>query len=380
MIEASFPAVLEPPRFAEARAALRPCELTVVVPTFNEGRNVERLVEKLKACLGDTAWQAIFVDDDSPDGTSDIVKRLAAGDNRIQCLRRIRRRGLAGAVIEGAMASAAPYVAVIDGDLQHDETLLPAMLDALREGRADLVIGSRYLDGAGPVDGLPPLRRLGSQAASWFGRLALTAPVTDPVSGFFMIRRTAIEAVAPRLSPDGFKILFDIIASQPSPLRIVELPYGFRERADGASKMDGRVALDYLGLVLAKRTHDLISPRMLVFGLVGASGLVVHLAVLHGLFDAGLGFAWAQLAAALTAMTSNYLINNAITYRDRRKKGAALILGYLKFCALCSVGLAANVAVAAMLHEHVPVWWLAGASGAAVGSLWNYVSTSVAVW
>lgn len=353
------------------------CELTIVVPTFNERSNVAVLASRLSRGLAGVNWQAIFVDDDSPDGTAQAVKDIAATDRRIQCLRRVNRRGLAGAVIEGALASAAPYVAVIDGDLQHDETLLPLMLETLREGRADLVVGSRYvLDG--DARGLDRFRRLGSRAAAWFGRKMLPTPISDPVSGFFMIRREIFESVAPRLSPQGFKILFDIVASRRRPLRVVELPYGFRERASGASKMDGRVVLDYLGLVLARRTHDLVSPRALSFALIGGTGVGVHLIVLRNLL--GIGFARAQLAAALLAMTSNYLLNNAITYRDRRKRGLEAMAGYFKFCLLCAVGLAANVAVAAMTHEHLPVWWAAGLAGAGVGALWNYTTTSLAVW
>jgi dolichol-phosphate mannosyltransferase len=353
-------------------------ELTVVAPTFNERANVARLVEKLEACLAGVAWEVIFVDDNSPDGTAAAVKAIAAHDGRVRCLRRVGRRGLAGAVIEGALASAAPYVAVIDADMQHDETLLPRMLAILRGGEADLVVGSRYLAAEGLAQGFSPARKLGSQIATALGRKALKAKVSDPVSGFFMIRREAIDRVADRLEPTGFKILFDLIASQSEPLRIRELPYAFQARTAGESKLDGRVALEYVGLVAAKLSGDLISPRMIFFGLVGLSGVGVHMAVLWA--AQGLGFTYAQALAAVTAMTSNYLVNNAITYRDRRLKGWRLLSGYLKFCALCAVGLAANVAVGAELHADGFAWPIAGLAGAACGAGWNYVSTFLGVW
>ncbi len=354
--------------------------LTVVIPTFNERDNVPVLLARLGRTLGGVAWQIIVVDDDSPDGTASVVKAIAAADGRVSCLRRVGRRGLAGAVVEGIMAASAPIVAVIDADLQHDETLLPAMLEHLRADRADLVIGSRYLRPGAVALGLSPMRRAGSRLAAWLARRVLKTEVSDPVSGFFMVRRNVVEAVAPRLSSHGFKILFDIIASQPAPLRILELPYDFAQRRAGESKFDGRVAADYLSLVMARLTGDLIPPRAVMFGLVGASGLIVHLAVLRLCQGLGARFAAAQLIAALTAMTSNYLINNAVTYRDRRLAGAALLTGYLRFAGLCAIGLIANVAVAGLVHRLTPAWWLAGAAGALFGAAWNYVSTSVAVW
>ncbi len=365
----------------------------MIVPTFNERANVARVVERLRVVLNGVRWQAIFVDDDSPDGTAEAVKEIAAIDPRIQCIRRVRRRGLAGAVVEGALASAAPYVGVIDGDLQHDETLLPRMLEVLRSGEADLVVASRYLDAPAVAEGLSPVRSLGSRFANRLGRMVLRQQVSDPVSGFFMIRRELVDGVAPRLATEGFKILFDLIASQPRALRIVELPYSFRERKAGGSKLDNRVVVDYLGLLLSKLSGGLVPTRALMFGLVGGSGMVVQLAALQGFLaiETALSkapaahattaqFTLAQFAASMVAMTSNYLINNEVTYRDRRQRGVGLLFGYLKFCALCSIGLAANLAVSSSLYRLYPVPLAAGAAGALFGALWNYVSTAAAVW
>ena len=363
---------------AVAPASAPGAELTVIAPTFNERDNVATLVARLDAALVGVRWEAIFVDDDSPDGTGEVVEAIAASDARIRRLRRVGRRGLAGAVIEGALASAAPFVAVIDADLQHDETLLPRMLAVLRAGEADLAVGSRYLDAAGPDAGLSPLRRWGSGLATALGRLALKSEVSDPVSGFFMVRREAFDRVAGRLEPSGFKILFDLIASQPTQLRIKELPYAFRARTAGESKLDGRVVIEYLGLVAAKLSGDLIKPRMVFFALVGLSGVVVHMSVLT--LAHGLRFWVAQSVAAITAMTSNYLVNNAVTYRDRRLERWGLVTGYLRFLARGAVSLIANVAVAAELHVHGLPWPLAGLGGAVCGAVLNYVSAFVGVW
>jgi dolichol-phosphate mannosyltransferase len=355
-------------------------ELTVVAPAFNEVENMAPLVSRVQRALVGVAWQLIIVDDNSPDGTADTAKALAMADPRIVCLRRVGRRGLAGAVIEGALASAAPYIAVIDADLQHDETLLGTMLDALRTDRCDLVIGSRYIGSGSAEAGFSGVRAAGSRLATWLARLVLKAEVSDPVSGFFMIRRSAIDRVVSKLSSQGFKILFDIIASQPEPLRIVELPYQFAEREAGESKLDKRVVVEYLGLILSRLSGNVVPPRALLFFLVGASGLVVNLAALKLGIGLRLDFAAAQAIAAITAMTSNYLINNQVTYRDRRLRGLRLITGYFRFFALCSVGLIANVAVADLVNQYLPVWWIAGIAGAIFGAVWNYVSTSLAVW
>ncbi len=365
-----------------ARGSRAPIELTVVSPTFNEKANIRPLARKLHDALAGVEWEVIFVDDNSPDGTADEVKALAAEDSRVRCIKRIGRRGLAGAVLEGAMASAAPYVVVIDADLQHDETILPKMLQSMRDGSTDLVIATRYLEPEGMAQGLSAARQRGSRLATWLSRLVLKTDISDPVSGFFMARREVWERAGPKLSTEGFKVLFDIIASHPGPLRVAETPYRFRDRLEGESKLDSRVVVDYLGLILTKATNDVVPARAILFCVVGASGIVVNLVALAILrrTEVALAFASAQFIAALIAMTSNYLINNAVTYHDRRKRGWALLSGYLRFCAACSAGLFVNVAVASFLHERLPITLVAGAIGAAFGAVWNYVTTALTVW
>ena len=363
-----------------ADGAMPPFELTIVAPAFNEAANLAMLAAKLDRALAGVRWQLIIVDDDSPDGTAAAAKALALADGRVSCLRRLRRRGLAGAVIEGVMASAAPFVAVMDADLQHDETLLPAMLAVLREDRADIVIGSRYVGEGSANAGLSAVRGVGSRLANRLARVVLRAEVTDPVSGFFMVKRPVFDEAAPKLSDQGFKILFDLIASRASPARILELPYSFSARQAGESKLDAMAVSDYLGLIVSRLSGNLVPPRALLFFVVGASGLAIHLTILRIGLALGLAFAWAQTVAAVTAMTSNYLVNNEITYRDRRLRGVKLLIGYLRFCALCGVGLIANVAVADLAQRHLHLWWVAGFVGAVFGAVWNYVSTSLAVW
>jgi dolichol-phosphate mannosyltransferase len=345
----------------------RPAELSVIVPTFNEA-------------LSGIAWEVIFVDDNSPDGTTAVVRKLAETDRRVRCIRRIGRRGLSGAAIEGILASSAHAVAVMDGDMQHDESLLPRMLDNIRKGD-DLVVATRYTDGGAMDAGFSGFRKKASQAATGLATRVLGITVSDPMSGFFMMRRAAFDEVAPDLSTQGFKILLDLIASRPGQLKISELPFHFRARAAGESKLDTLVATEYVALLLAKMTGDWVSLRFVTFTLIGLTGLVVHLAALRfGLVSMRLGFDWAQIFASVVAMTWNFFLNNMLTYRDRRLRGARLITGLLSFYAICSFGMFANVGVAQMIYRQEPVWWLAGVAGALMSAVFNYAASSSITW
>ena len=355
-------------------------QLSVVVPTFNERENVTTLLRRLETALAAVAWEVIFVDDNSPDGTWDVVRDLARQDSRVRCIRRIGRRGLSGACIEGILASSAPCAAVIDADLQHDETQLPKMLALLQGGEFDLVIGSRYIEG-GSADSFNRHRAGASALATEVAKRALKVEVADPMSGFFMIRRDRFEELASQLSTQGFKILLDVVATAHGALRIKEIPYTFGSRLHGESKLDSMVALDFLGLVLAKLTHDVVSLRFLLFAMVGSLGLVVHLAALYVALEIfHVPFAGAQACGALCAMTSNFILNNFLTYRDQRLKGFAVLRGLLLFYLVCSVGLLANVGVAFSVYDQEPIWWLAGAAGALMGVVWNYAMSGLFVW
>src|SRR6202051_4481862 len=319
------------PRHENPPQAVASPQLSVVVPTFNERDNVTVLFRRLEAVLAGIAWEVIFVDDNSPDGTSDVVRGLARQDSRVRCIRRIGRRGLSGACIEGILASSAPCAAVIDADLQHDETQLSKMLALLQGGEFDLVVGSRYVEG-GSADSFNRQRAGASALATEVARRVLRVKIADPMSGFFLIRRERFEQLAPQLSTQGFKILLDIVATAHGNLRVKEIPFTFGSRLHGESKLDSMVALDFLGLVLAKLTHDVVSLRFLLFAMVGSIGLFVHFAALFIALEVfELPFPEAQACGALLAMTSNFILNNFLTYRDQRLKGFAILRGPLLF-------------------------------------------------
>ena len=353
-------------------------ELSVIVPTFKESANIALLVDRLDAALEGIEWEVIFVDDDSPDGTTDVVKQLAARNHRVRCLRRVSRRGLAGACIEGMLSSAAPYVAVMDADLQHDETLLPRMLTTLQRGENDLVVGSRYIAG-GNASVLSKRRNLLSRAAGSLARALTRVELTDPMSGFFMMRRDRFDPIAGSLSERGFKILLDIVLTSKGALRIVEEPYIFGSRLYGESKLDAQVALDFLGLLLTKLTGGAVTPRFLSYALVGAIGLVVHLVALR-ISLLSVSFEVAQTIATFVAMTGNFLLNNSLTFRDARLSGWPMLKGLLLFYAVSSVGALTNVGVASWIYGYQPTWWVAGLAGALMGVVWNYSMSSLLVW
>jgi dolichol-phosphate mannosyltransferase len=355
-------------------------ELSVVVPAFNESANVPVLIDRLRRVLGDTNWEVIFVDDDSPDGTAAVAKRIGAEDARVRCIRRIGRRGLSGACLEGMLASQATYVAVMDADLQHDETLLMPMLSVLRGGQTDLVVGTRYAEG-GSSEAFAAHRQQISLLATRMARSILGVRLTDPMSGFFMMRRDAFDALAPKLSTQGFKLLLDIVATADEDLRTAELPYEFRERQHGESKLDARVAFDFVGLVLAKATNDVVSLRFVFFSLVGLVGVAVHFLVLAlGVEALGLRFGWAQTLATMTAIAGNFVLNNAFTYRDQRLTGRRFVTGLLSFYVVSLIGAISNVGVGNWLFSSQQTWWLAGLGGALMGLVWNYVVASLVVW
>jgi dolichol-phosphate mannosyltransferase len=366
---------------SDAAAAPARQTLSVVVPTYREAANVPVLFERLKTVLDGLPWEMVVVDDDSPDGTADIAYRIAARDSRMRCLKRVNRVGLAGAVIEGWLCSSADFVAVIDGDLQHDEKILPEMYRALASGGCDLAIGTRVADERIP-GGLSPARQKLSNLGAWFFRQVAGVKVSDPMSGFFMTRREIVGDYASRLSPDGFKILVDLILCANGALKIAEIPFVFRKREAGESKLSPIVGFDFLGLVAHHASGGLLPIRFVLFALIGCSGLVVHLGVLYVLVSwlGGEQFALSQSFATLTAMASNFVLNNEITYRAYRYRGFGMIGGFLLFALLCSVGAVANVNIAYWVFQWENVWWAAGIAGAAVGVVWNYAASTTFVW
>ncbi len=356
--------------------------LGIVLPTRNERDNLASLVERIEGALGPDGWEVIVVDDDSPDGTADAAREIARADSRVRVLQRFGRRGLASAAIEGMCASAAPFIAVMDADHQHDPALLPAMLAAVESSEADIAVASRFVAGGSAAGLSSETREKGSRLANRLARKVTGVELTDPMSGYFLLRAEALRAVAPRLSGIGFKILLDLLATSDPPLRVKEVPLTFAERRAGESKLDGAVAFEFLVGLYDRSFGRVVPSRFALFGTVGALGVAVHMAVLTTLYRfAGEGFALATVFATFAAMTFNFWLNNQLTYRDARLTGLKAVLkGWAGFCATCAVGALANVATATLLQGRGVHWVLAALAGIVIGSVWNYALSSRFVW
>jgi dolichol-phosphate mannosyltransferase len=364
-----------------SRAGTALVDLAIIVPTLNERGNLRPLLDRLERALAGIRWEVIFVDDDSRDGSIDVLRHLQQRLPQVRAIQRVGRRGLSSACIEGMLASAAPYLAVMDADLQHDETILPEMMRRLQQSDLDIVIGSRFVPGGNAKAGFSRWRLQLSQLGSSVSRMISGAGLADPMSGFFMLRRSFLEQTVRRLSGHGFKILLDLFASSPREVRFAEVPYTFRQRHAGESKLDSVVMLEYLTLIGDKLLGEYVPIRFVIFVLVGLFGVLVHLTML-ALFFKGMELAFypAQVLATLIAMTFNFNLNNLLTYRDRRLRGRGLIYGHLSFYLVCSIGAIANFQIAEMLYDMRVPWALAGLLGAVVGAVWNYGVSSTFTW
>jgi dolichol-phosphate mannosyltransferase len=355
-------------------------DLAIVLPTFNESGNVGLLADRLANALGGIHYEIIFVDDDSPDGTANVVRNLARQHDNVRVLQRIGRRGLASACIEGILAASAPFVAVMDADLQHDESVLPEMLRRIRDDNLDLVVASRNIAG-GSMGEFASWRVKLSQLGKHLSLMGAEHELSDPMSGFFMVRFSAFERFAHRLSAIGFKILLDIVLSAGPGLRIGEVPYRFRLREHGESKLDFMVGLEYFELLVDKHLGDLVNVRFVLFGMVGALGVGVHLVILRAFLHLGsLSFATCQGITTFIVMILNFVLNNSVTYRDRRLRGWAFFGGLLTFCLACGLGVAANVSIANEAYRRGVPWVLAALIGLVFTAVWNFGVTSMTTW
>ncbi len=357
-------------------------QLAIILPTLNERENLAPLITRLDTALGGITWEAIIVDDNSADGTADAARALALADPRIRVIERFGRRGLASAVVEGACATAAQYVAVMDADHQHDPALLPAMLADVSGGKADIVVASRFMPGAdaGGLEGVG--RENASRLANRLACKLTGTELTDPMSGYFLLETERLRSLAPRLSGIGFKILLDILSASAEPLRITEIPLHFAGRRSGQSKLDRTIAFEFLVGLYDRLLGRFVPTRFALFATVGAVGVGVHMAVLALLYlMAGSGFILAQALATFAAMSFNFWLNNQLTYADRRLRGTGAVLrGWLGFCATCAVGALANIALAGLLEARGVHWMLAAGAGIVIGAVWNYALSSRFVW
>lgn len=355
-------------------------DLAVVVPTYQERGNVGEFIARLASALEGLRWELTFVDDDSPDGTAEAVREWALRDRRIRLIHRIGRRGLSSACIEGILATSANYIAVMDADMQHDESMLPRMLERLRQEFLDIVVGTRNADG-GSMGEFSARRVMLSRMGERVSRAVCRCQLSDPMSGFFVVRRSYFLEVVRHLQGNGFKILVDMLASSPRPVQFAEVGYEFRNRKQGESKLCVNTSVEYLLLVASKWTGGRIPVRFAAFAIVGTIGLATHLVFLATmLYGFHLHFIAAQAIATTVAMVENFFLNNLITYGDRSLRGMRLLSGLASFCLACSFGAWANVIIARSLYVNGMPWYAAGIIGTVLSAVWNYTVTSLFTW
>ena len=364
------------------RITLNKPNLSIVIPTYNERENISKILEKLRKTLRNVKYEIIFVDDNSPDGTSDEVKAFMQKSPNINLIHRIGRRGLSGAVIEGIFASNSSLVAVMDCDLQHDETKLLGMLELFKQNNSlDLVIGSRFTENGEISDrAFSKFRELGSKLVTTIIKKLLNINSTDPLSGFFMVKRDSFLMHSNNLQTQGFKILADFLVTSGKTIKVKEVGYRFKNRVSGESKMSLLTALELISLVLSQIFGGKISIRFILFCMVGVSGIFVQLATTGLLMLFSNGFSTSQTVGIVMAMTSNYFLNNYITFQERRLKSIAFFQGLLSFYLICSLGAFANIAVATYLFSLSSNWLVSSFAGAVFGAVWNFTLSSNFTW
>jgi len=329
--------------------------VTVVTPTYNEAENVPILIDELHRALDGIPHEIVVADDDSPDRTWEVAERIAAEDPSVRVMRRFHDKGLSAAVLDGMSVARGSYLAVIDADLQHDATALPAMLHEIRSGRADVCVGSRSTAGGGYGD-WSASRRFVSWVATLIARLFLRVSVSDPMSGFFVISGDAYARTAPSINPRGFKILLEFIGRNRD-LRVSEVGYTFRNREHGETKLNRSVIRAYLLGVAELRLGRQIDPVFLLYVLVGIVGLGVNSLVFTiaeavgvprvttGLNEALDPIEGSFLLSVMVSILVLFVLNNEFTFWEERYRGWKLVPAFGVFFVMSLIGTLVHVAV-----------------------------------
>ncbi len=368
-------------------------DLSLVICTLNEGAAIRSVIEEITQTLAGIKHEIIVVDDNSTDATQSEVLDLAKTLPHVRLHVRLTERGLSSAAIKGWDIARGQYLGVMDGDGQHDPQAILALANMIMKGDKDLVCVSRYIGGTDT--GLSFIRDLGSKAATAATGLVLSVPLTDPMSGCFMMTRDYYMSARPKLTGVGFKILVDVAASSSIKPRFGEVKAALRQRQGGQSKLDLRVVLDLGALLVEKATKGFLPARFVLFAGVGVTGVFVYGAVLyvcHYLFRGNEpipfyrfrhvdGDTLSYCLAIWVSMTSNFFINNSITFRDKRLKGWGLLRGLMSFYVACSIGAVFSLFLSMYMKDKLGIhWFVAGVSAALMSSVWNYWASALISW
>ncbi len=355
--------------------------LSIVLPTYNEAENLPVICDRIARTLTFTDYEIIVADDNSPDMTWEIGIKIAKDSGNIRVLRRMLRRGLSAACIDAVQAAMGKFIVVMDADLQHDESLIEQLLQALKDG-ADVALASRFATGASAHGLLSPFRKFLSLFGIRVASLVLGRELSDPLTGFFAIRRDVFLRLLPRLSDSGFKILFDLLYVDRS-LKVAELGFHFAPRLNGYSKLTASIIWQFVAYLGEKFTFGLVPARLVSFLAVGLSGVLFHFLTLlsYRHFISSEVFWHGQLFATLVAFLTNFMLNNALTFRDKQLRGYRYFLGLAVFAATSSVGILGNISVSGYLNSVGSQGLaLSALAGILVDSIWKFVVAERVIW
>ncbi len=358
--------------------------ISIVIPTFNEVENIIPLLKKLTLIVNNFEYEIIVVDDDSPDGTSNAVNKYMQFNKKIKLITRIGRSGLSSAIKEGLIFAQGKYLLVLDGDGQHHPSFILNMLEAIKKDKSDIVIGSRFLN-TSKLEGLSNERSLGSKIANKMARISLHknySKLTDYLSGCFCVEKEITKKFIRKIEVNGFKFLYELLSLSKGELAVNEVPLIFKERRFGNSKLDIAIVWDFLISIIHNLTLRILPRRAISFGLVGISGVFVQLFITSFLVEIfRIDFYNALPFAVIFAATSNFLINNQVTFRSDRLKDLALLIGLLKFLIVASLPIIANVGITTAFYKYITADTLiAQIAGIGIVYAWNYLASSSFVW
>jgi dolichol-phosphate mannosyltransferase len=359
--------------------------LSVILPTFNEAENIPTIVKDIEKALSTWEYEIIVVDDNSPDGTWHIARELGKNHPAVRVIRRVGRRGLSSAVIEGFLAARGDIFIVADADGQHDLRLIPAIAEAVKSG-AGIALGSRYVEG-GSVGQWDERRHLLSKIATSMAIRLCKVRVSDPMSGFFGISRDAFEEILPRLNPKGFKILLDLLVHAPRSLVAREIPFTFGARTHGESKLSRRVQIEFLEYLYEAAFGRFIPLTLVQYCVVGTIGVAINLLtfwLISSLFPwfmtESLSVSPPVLLGIEAAIIASFYLNNAWTFSHVKLQGMRAVFGFLRYNIICAFGALTNIAVIFLLYRGGASEITSLTVGAFVGMVWNYTISLLFTW
>ena len=354
--------------------------ISILIPTYNEALNIKILIDRISHCLKKIDWEIIFVDDNSPDKTSEKIEYFTKTQSNIKVVNRLNERGLAGAVITGLKYCKFQNIIVMDADLQHDPIYIPKLIKRIEKDDATIVIASRYFQSS-TIEDFHFMRKIVSKLTIKIFNMFSYKKLTDPMSGFFIIKKDFFINLSKQLSKDGYKILADIILNGPKTITVSEISLGFKKRNAGQSKMNLRVLWDFLLIIAYCVLKNYVPRKYLSYIFVGCLGLLTHLIFLYVFYKLLLiNFLLSHILATFIAILINFTLNNVLTFYSKNLIGFRWLIGLVNYNIFCSYGLFISYSITKVLSDLNCYWFLAGIIGTFTASIWNFSISKFLVW